>query len=376
MYEPSDEELKPWLLLNLVPGLGPRLTKALIEKFITPEAVICASVQELSAIPHLGFTTATKLYDSFKKFNPDQELASMRLHGVKALLLNKPDYPESLKTIWDPPSVLYLKGEILPGDGKAVAIVGSRSCTEYGKKMAKRLAKGLAMAGYTIVSGLARGIDGEAHRGALEAGGRTIAVLAGGLSKIYPPEHAGLALEIIKTGAIVSEAAVLQAPLPGMFPARNRIISGMSKAIILVEAAEKSGALVTAVHASEQGRPVLAVPGSVESPASGGTNSLIRKGAILIRDVDDVLQELKDWAPSFTQKLLPGISAEVTPPSVPENLDEAETKIWQALANSECNMDELIRTSGQNAGVVAGKLLGMEMKRIIKRLPGSRFTIC
>ena len=300
----------------------------------------------------------------------------MRLHGVKALLLNKPDYPESLKTIWDPPSVLYLKGEILPGDGKAVAIVGSRSCTEYGKKMAKRLAKGLAMAGYTIVSGLARGIDGEAHRGALEAGGRTIAVLAGGLSKIYPPEHAGLALEIIKTGAIVSEAAVLQAPLPGMFPARNRIISGMSKAIILVEAAEKSGALVTAVHASEQGRPVLAVPGSVESSASGGTNSLIRKGAILIRDVDDVLQELKDWAPSFTQKLLPGISAEVTPPSVPENLDEAETKIWQALANSECNMDELIRTSGQNAGVVAGKLLGMEMKRIIKRLPGSRFTIC
>lgn len=121
---------------------------------------------------------------------------------------------------------------------------------------------------------------------------------------------------------------------------------------------------------------MLAVPGSVESSASGGTNSLIRKGAILIRDVDDVLQELKDWAPSFTQKLLPGISAEVVPPSVPENLDEAETKIWQALANSECNMDELIRASGQNAGVVAGKLLGMEMKRIIKRLPGSRFTIC
>lgn len=376
MYEPSDEELKPWLLLNLVPGLGPRLTKALIEKFITPESVLCASVQALSEIPHLGFTTATKLYDSFKKYNPEQELASMRAHGIKALLMNKPDYPESLKTIWDPPSVLYLKGEILPGDGKAVAIVGSRSCTEYGKKMARRLAKGLAMAGYTIVSGLARGIDGEAHRGALEAGGRTIAVLAGGLSKIYPPEHAGLSLEIIKAGAIVSEATVLQAPLPGMFPARNRIISGMSKAIILVEAAEKSGALVTAVHASEQGRPVLAVPGNVESSASGGTNSLIRKGAILIRDVDDVLQELKDWAPSFIQKLLPGLSPEVPTPSIPENLDEAETKIWQALANSECNMDELIRKSGQNAGVVAGKLLGMEMKRIIKRLPGSRFTIC
>jgi DNA processing protein len=376
MYEPSDEELKPWLLLNLVPGLGPRLTKALIEKFITPEAVIAASVQALSQIPQLGFTTATKLHDSFKKISPDQELASMRAHDVKALLLNKPDYPEQLKTIWDPPSVLYLKGEILPGDGKAVAIVGSRSCTDYGKKMARRLAKGLAMAGYTIVSGLARGIDGEAHRGALEAGGRTIAVLAGGLSKIYPPEHASLALEIVKTGAIVSEATVLQAPLPGMFPARNRIISGLSKAIILVEAAEKSGALVTAVHASEQGRPVLALPGSVESSASGGTNSLIRKGAILIRDVEDVLQELKDWAPSFTQKLLPGISAVDTPNVVPENLDEAETKIWRALADNECNMDELIRASGQNAGVIAGKLLGMEMKRIIKRLPGSRFTIC
>jgi DNA processing protein len=169
---------------------------------------------------------------------------------------------------------------------------------------------------------------------------------------------------------------MLQAPLPGMFPARNRIISGLSKAIILVEAAEKSGALVTAVHASEQGRPVLALPGSVESSASGGTNSLIRKGAVLIRDVDDVLQELKDWAPSFSQKLLPGIEEAEKSSKIPDNLDEAEAQIWQALSENECNLDELIRASGQSAGIVAGKLLGMEMKRIIKRLPGSRFTIC
>ncbi|MEY4614374.1 MAG: recombination-mediator protein [Planctomycetota bacterium] len=376
MYEPDVEDLKPWILLNLVPGLGPRLTKALLEKFHSPEAVINASVQDLAQVPHLGFNTATKLFDSFKKYKTDQEIASMRIHGVKAIGINKPDYPSSLKSIWDPPPILFLKGEILPCDDKSIAIVGSRSCTEYGKRMARKLAKGLAHAGYTIVSGLARGIDAEAHRGALEVSGRTIAVLAGGLSKIYPPEHAGLAADITGKGAILSEAPMLQAPLPGMFPARNRIISGLSKAIILVEAAEKSGALVTAVHASEQGRPVLALPGSVESSASGGTNSLIRKGAVLIRDVDDVLQELKDWAPSFSQKLLPGIEEAEKSSKIPDNLDEAEAQIWQALSENECNLDELIRASGQSAGIVAGKLLGMEMKRIIKRLPGSRFTIC
>ena len=376
MYEPDVEDLKPWILLNLVPGLGPRLTKALLEKFHSPEAVINASVQDLAQVPHLGFNTATKLFDSFKKYKTDQEIASMRIHGVKAIVINKPDYPSSLKSIWDPPPILFLKGEILPCDDKSIAIVGSRSCTEYGKRMARKLAKGLAHAGYTIVSGLARGIDAEAHRGALEVSGRTIAVLAGGLSKIYPPEHAGLAADITVKGAILSEAPMLQAPLPGMFPARNRIISGLSKAIILVEAAEKSGALVTAVHASEQGRPVLALPGSVESSASGGTNSLIRKGAVLIRDVDDVLQELKDWAPSFSQKLLPGIEEAEKSSKIPDNLDEAEAQIWQALSENECNLDELIRASGQSAGIVAGKLLGMEMKRIIKRLPGSRFTIC
>lgn len=376
MYEPDVEDLKPWILLNLVPGLGPRLTKALLEKFHSPEAVINASVQDLAQVPHLGFNTATKLFDSFKKYKTDQEIASMRIHGVKAIVINKPDYPSSLKSIWDPPPILFLKGEILPCDDKSIAIVGSRSCTEYGKRMARKLAKGLALAGYTIVSGLARGIDAEAHRGALEVSGRTIAVLAGGLSKIYPPEHAGLAADITGKGAILSEAPMLQAPLPGMFPARNRIISGLSKAIILVEAAEKSGALVTAVHASEQGRPVLALPGSVESSASGGTNSLIRKGAVLIRDVDDVLQELKDWAPSFSQKLLPGIEEAEKSSKIPDNLDEAEAQIWQALSENECNLDELIRASGQSAGIVAGKLLGMEMKRIIKRLPGSRFTIC
>lgn len=376
MYEPDVEDLKPWILLNLVPGLGPRLTKALLEKFHSPEAVINASVQDLAQVPHLGFNTATKLFDSFKKYKTDQEIASMRIHGVKAIVINKSDYPSSLKSIWDPPPILFLKGEILPCDDKSIAIVGSRSCTEYGKRMARKLAKGLALAGYTIVSGLARGIDAEAHRVALEASGRTIAVLAGGLSKIYPPEHAGLAADITGKGAILSEAPMLQAPLPGMFPARNRIISGLSKAIILVEAAEKSGALVTAVHASEQGRPVLALPGSVESSASGGTNSLIRKGAVLIRDVDDVLQELKDWAPSFSQKLLPGIEEAEKSSKIPDNLDEAEAQIWQALSENECNLDELIRASGQSAGIVAGKLLGMEMKRIIKRLPGSRFTIC
>ncbi len=385
MYEPSDEELKPWLLLNLVPGLGPRLTQALVDKFKTPEAILLAKPEALASVPHLGHNIALKLYDSFRKYDAEIELSNMRLHGVKALLKDKPDYPESLANIYDPPRVLYYKGTILPTDSKAVAIVGSRACTEYGKRIARKFAKGLAQAGYTIVSGLARGIDAEAHLGALEAGGRTIAVLAGGLSKIYPPEHLKLAQEVAQAGALIVEAPMMQDPLPGMFPARNRIISGLSKAVIIIEAAEKSGALISAVHASEQGKPVLAVPGSIESSASGGTNALIRKGAILVRSVDDILDELRDWAPSFSQKLLPGITdapkekpnkAETNTLAIlPTGLDDIESKIWHLLVVNEIYMDEIIRQTSQSASVIAGKLIGMEMKRLIKRLPGNKFTI-
>src|SRR5205085_6693951 len=190
------------------------------------------------------------------------------------------------------PHLLYIRGTLTAQDAKAIAVVGSRHCSSYGKRMAERLAGGLARAGYTIVSGLARGIDGAAHHAALEAGGRTIAVLAGGLSSIYPPEHAKLAEDIERSGAVLTESSMEQQPLPNTFPVRNRIISGLSRAVVLVEAAQRSGALITATHAADQGRSVLAVPGPVDADASGGTNELIRKGAVLCRGVEDVLEEI------------------------------------------------------------------------------------
>src|SRR5207237_9179565 len=177
-------------------------------------------------------------------------------------------------------------------DADAVARVGARHGTEYGRRVAGRLAAGLVRAGITVVSGLARGIDGVAHRSALEAGGRTLAVLAGGLSRVYPPEHADLAREVEASGALLSEAAMRQDPMAGMFPARNRLISGLSRGVVIVEAAERSGALITAEHAAEQGKPVFAVPGPLDSPASAGVHQLVRKGAILIRGVEDILEEL------------------------------------------------------------------------------------
>src|SRR6185295_17043882 len=231
-------------------------------------------------------------------------------------VLGRPEYPVNLATIDDAPHLLFCKGTIDPRDEQCIAIVGSRACTSYGKRLAERIAGDLARAGWTIVSGLARGIDGCAHRGALNAKGRTIAVLAGGLSKIYPPEHADLAVEVAASGALVTESCMLMEPMATLFPARNRIISGLSRAVVIIEAAEKSGALITARLAIEQGREVFAVPGAVDSPASFGTHQLLRKGAKLVRHADDILEDLQSL-PALVED-----SSSVPPaPTIPTGLD-------------------------------------------------------
>jgi DNA processing protein len=209
----------------------------------------------------------------------DAQLAIAREHGLTILLPEWPGYPRSLREIPDPPGVLFIRGAIEPADGLAVAIVGTRRATHYGKQQAERLAAGLARAGLTVVSGMARGIDGAAHRGAMNAGGRTIAVLASGVLNPFPPEHVKLADEIAAQGAVVSEAAPTMPPLSGMFPQRNRIISGLTMGTIVIEAADRSGALITARHAMEQGREVFAVPGPVDSPGSAGPHRLLKDGA-------------------------------------------------------------------------------------------------
>lgn len=364
------DDVRNLLTLSLVPGIGPRLTAALLERFGSAAAALRASSAELSAIPFITPRLAESIRQALERADVAAELERMERHGVRLIARGTPEYPPSLDTISDPPCLLYVRGALTAADANAVALVGSRHCTDYGRRVAARLAAGLVRAGVTVISGLARGIDGAAHRAALEAGGRTLAVLAGGLSRIYPPEHTELAREVEASGAVLTEAKMDQEPLAGLFPVRNRIISGLSKIIVLVEAAEKSGALITANHAADQGRTVLAVPGSIEASSSGGTNELIRKGAVLCRGVEDILEELHGVsAMAASHNNTPSAPA---PSGPPPGLDDNQRRIWEMLTEA-CHLDQLVQRLGLAVPQVSGALMMMEMKKVVRRLPGNRY---
>jgi DNA processing protein len=367
------DEIRDLLALHLIPGLGPRLTTALLERFGSASAVRRAGAGQLQQVPHIGSQLANQFANALRTINVDAELERMAKHQVTLAMLGTAEYPSPLATIPDPPHLLYVRGRLETSDTRAVAIVGSRRCTPYGKRVAERLAADLARAGYTIVSGLARGIDGAAHRGALEAGGRSLAVLAGGLSSIYPPEHKELAQQVQASGALLSEATMDMEPLPNMFPARNRIISGLAQAVVLVEAADRSGALITADHAGTQGRLVCAVPGPVDNEASGGTNQLIRQGAILCRGAADVLEELRGLA-GITRTATPA-GAPAAPPALPP-LDATQLKVWESLAGEPRHLDDLVQSLGLSVPQLAALLLTLEMKKVVRRLPGNRYERC
>jgi DNA processing protein len=357
-------DVQDLLALHLVPGIGPRLTAALLERFGSARAVREASASELQQVPHIGANLAQELARSLKAVDVAAELERMARHQVHLVALGENDYPAPLATISDPPHLLYVRGMLTPRDANAVAIVGSRQCTPYGRRFAERLAGELARVGVTIISGLARGIDGCAHRGTLEAGGRTLAVLAGGLSSIYPPEHKELAADVQNAGALVSEAAMEMEPMAHMFPARNRIISGLARAVIIVEANEKSGALITASHAGDQGRTVMALPGPVDSPASAGTHALIRKGAILVRSAQDVLEELDGVA---------AVASASAAPAPPPGLEDGQRRIWEFLAEQPRHLDEMAQQLGMAVPELSTALMVLEMKKIVRRLPGNRY---
>jgi DNA processing protein len=356
-------ELRDLLALHLVPGLGPRLTAALLQRFGSGAAVRKASVSELQSVPHIGPKLADEFYQALRSVDIEGELEQIAKHEVSLLASGTPDYPAALEEIAAAPPLLYLRGSLQPQDAKAVAVVGSRQCTAYGRRVAERLAGDLVRAGYTVISGLARGIDGAAHRGALQAGGRTIAVLAGGLSKIYPPEHADLAREVQASGALLTEATMKQSPLPDMFPARNRIISGLSKGVVIVEAAQQSGALITARHAAEQGREVFAVPGPVDSTSSAGCLELIRNGAKLVRGIDDILEELG------------GMAGTVAPFAAepPPGMDDTQRRVWEFLTDQPRHLDELAQQLKINIPQLSTALMMLEMKKGVRRLPGNRY---
>jgi DNA processing protein len=362
----SDDE-RDLIALHLVTGIGPRLTAALLEHFGAASAVLKASVQELLEVPFLGRKVAEDLQRALA--NPDvaKECEQIAKHGAHLRILGRPEYPANLATIDDAPHLLFVRGTLESRDEKAIAIVGSRACSSYGKRLAERIGADLARAGWTVVSGLARGIDGYAHRGALQANGRTLAVLAGGLSKIYPPEHAELAEQVAASGALLSESCMLMEPMATLFPARNRIISGLSRAVVIIEAAERSGALITARLAAEQGREVFAVPGAVDSPASFGTHQLLRKGAKLVRHADDILEDLQ-----ILPDLVEAQPAEDAPaqPQLPPDLNDVQKNIWEALAERRM-VDDLTEQLGMPVTDLTRQLMMLELKKVVRRLPGN-----
>lgn len=353
------------LRLNLIAGVGPRTQQSLLARFGSPEAVFRADADELRAVEGIGPKLAAAIIAAGAANHAEAERARCRELGVTLIFRGSPDYPRSLAEIPDPPSVLYCQGRLENRDNLAVAIVGSRRCTHYGRQMAERLAGALARAGLTVISGLARGIDAAAHEGALAAGGRTLAVLGTGLANIYPPEHKALGERVISQGALLAETALDQAPIPGLFPQRNRIISGMSQAVIVVEAARNSGALHTVRHAIEQGREVFAVPGRIDSLASEGCHDIIRDGATLVRNADDVLQALGPMVAPVTSTPAGTVHSprELT-------LDPQEQRILNLVTVEPIHVDEILRGAEIEPSRVLSTLTVLEMRRFVKRLPG------
>jgi DNA processing protein len=375
-----DVETLAQLKLHLIPGLGPKTTEALLTRFETAERILRTPASELATVPHISEKTAGQLAAKIGNLQVDEELDLIAKNGVQLLYKNQVQFPAALREIPTAPQFLYCQGSLNQTDERAIAIVGSRRCTNYGQRTTARLAEGLARAGWTIVSGLARGIDAHAHQGALKAGGRTIAVLAGGLAKIYPPEHTDLANEISNHGAILSEMPMGVAPLPELFPRRNRIISGLSRAVIIVEAAAQSGALITARLAAEQGREVLAVPGPIDSESSAGPHQLIRQGATLVRSVDDVLEVLGELpqleaSSASGERAQPDNGSEKRKPlEPPPNLSPVHLQIWQALGNDGALVDDIVTGTALSVSEINSALMMMELSGRIRRLPGNRFA--
>jgi DNA processing protein len=376
MSEPLSSEVRDLLALRLVDGLGPTRIAALVEHFGSAARALRASQAELQQVPGFGPLLSSSLVSSLPRIDVATEVAKIESGGVDVFAVGQPGYPSWLASIPDAPTLLFVRGNILPTDARSVALVGTRNPNGYGRKMAKTLAEGLARAGAVIVSGLARGVDAIAHQGALDGGGRTLAVLAGGLSNVYPPEHRGLADQVIASGALVTESPMEQEPLKGLFPARNRIISGLARVVVIVQAPARSGALITAEHGAEHGRVVMAVPGAVDDDDSAGCNALIRDGATLCRGVDDVLEEIDGVSAVATREKEEesskvGAPAETAGP--PPGVDETQWRIWDALGDGPRSIDELAQKLGLVVPILARSLMMLEMKKGVRKLPGNRY---
>jgi DNA processing protein len=364
-----DDAQRAEILLALTPDVGPILRGRLLERFGDAASVTAASEADLQTVQGVGPKISRRIVNARHEVQLDAQLALAREHGLSILLPAWDEYPRLLKEIPDPPGVLFVRGALEAADQMAVAIVGARRATRYGKQQAERLAGGLARAGITVISGMARGIDGAAHQGALAAGGRTIAVLASGVLNPFPPEHVKLSDQIAAHGAVVSEAAPTMPPLSGMFPQRNRIISGLCLGTIVVEAAERSGALITSRHAMEQGREVFAVPGQVDNPLAAGPHRLLRDGAKIVTCVDDVLEELGPLVEAAPDRRGGSIrtAAEL-------KLNDLEHAVLQAIDPAGSLLDDVAAACQAPINRVLATVCVLESRRLVRKVGGNRVS--
>jgi len=352
-----------WLRLAAVPGIGPVRFFTLKEHFGDLEQVFSASEEELSRLHGIDRKLAATIHAQLSYLNLDKELELMEKFGIRVITWEQNEYPAMLREIPYPPPVLYVKGT-LPSDELCISVVGTRTATSYGRRVAEALGEGLAQAGITVVSGLARGIDGIAQSSALEAGGRSIGVLGCGLSRIYPQEHRRLAERVVQNGAILSEFPMTTPPYAGNFPRRNRIIAGLSRVTVVVEAGEKSGALLTADHAVNQGKDVYAVPGPVNYPSFRGCHGLIKEGASLLEGVEDILEDLGMKAGTVSTK----------ENWIPKDLSPEQESIFAMLsADKPTQLDDIIRELGIPAATVNSALIDLELSGYIRQMPGKQF---
>jgi DNA processing protein len=363
---PSDSRVD-WLALHLVPGLGNIAFKKLLERFGDPTEVFRAKLTDLAQVEGLRKHIAQKVVQREFSLDPHKVLRDLERQGASLVVYSDPTYPVPLREIHDPPMVLYTKGLAIPGQTTFVAIVGSRNSTPYGVKTSENLAQGLARRGLGVTSGLARGIDSAAHWGCIEGRGFSVGVLGTGIDAVYPLSNKKLFAVMVEKGAVITEFPPNTPPEPKNFPIRNRLISGLSRGVIVVEATMKSGSLITASMALEQGREVFAVPGSVHSFKSTGCHFLIKQGAKLVENADDVLDEL---GLNYTYAAKKDSYRE---PALPP-LEGNEKQIYDLIGDYPVHIDDIVREGNLEPGTASAVLMRMELKGIVRQLPGKLFV--
>lgn len=362
------DELKFFIKLNLTQVIGIEKLKAVLNYFKTIDAAVNASKNELMKVKGISGKTADSILNA-TKHKVISELKLTKKKNIDILTINDKKYPKNLSNIFSPPILLYVKGKLVDDDINAVAIVGSRKATYYGLSVAEELSYKLAERGLSVVSGMARGIDTAAHKGAINAKGRTIAVLGSGFNNIYPPENEKLADNISKNGAVITEFPMDIPPYGHNFPRRNRIISGLSLGVIVVEAAKRSGSLITVDCALEQGREVFAIPGKVGSATSKGVHNLIKQGAKLVDKVDDIIEEL-NFPEKYDSKKKQNDKIKI----LIDNLNNMEKRIFSYLTEEPVHIDKLSDMAGFSSNTLLGILMKLQIKGLVKEFSGKRFV--